>query len=136
MTVKALRSIGTLGGVLLLLLLAGGRAGAQGTYVPRPPEPDSVVNWDEGRTQDRRIAPRGSAHPPSPDPHVPHSRSASWGSRDYFAISGDVGLQGLIVTVENGHLGPKTNPRGFWPAFLRGDEKRELYLLAVNELKY
>ena len=33
--------------------------------------------------------------------------------------------------MENGHLGPKTNPRGFWPRYTEGNLP-----LAVNELKY
>lgn len=118
--------------LLLLLLLTSGRAGAQGVYVPRPPEPDTVLIFEEDRSKmDRRISPRDAVHAPNQDPHVPNPHTAAWGSRDYFAISSDVGLQSLIVTVENGHLGSKTNPRGFWPVFMRGQN-----LLAVNELKY
>lgn len=102
---------------------------AQTSYIPRPPQQDSVVGAP--RFQDRRVAPRDAYNPFSKDPRVPRSDDRIWNHRDWFAIKGDPFSIYIEPVVENGHLGPKTNPRGFWPRFHSGQ-----WALAVAELKY
>ncbi|HSQ61192.1 MAG TPA: hypothetical protein VLT84_12320 [Acidobacteriota bacterium] len=121
---------GMAGTVLGLTLLAyPGSAPGQTSYIPRPPEPDTVLG--EPRFQDRRVAPRDAYNPFSKDPRVPRNDDRIWNHRDYYAISGDAFSIYILPVVENGHLGPKTNPRGFWPEFQHGR-----WTNAVAELKY
>jgi hypothetical protein len=123
-----------LAGLALLLGLAPlsappGPARAQSTYIPRPPEPDSVLY--PVPTKDPRVAPRDAHNPFATDPHVPKSEAKVWVNRDYYSIGIDEQSTFLIPVVENGHLGPKTNPRGFWPRYNEGN-----MIVALAELKY
>ena len=101
----------------------------QSSYIPRPPEPDSVVG--QPKFKERRLAPRDAWNPFSKDPRVPRNDDRVWNHRDYYAISGDAFSIYVLPVVENGHLGPKTNPRGFWKEFNLGR-----WVPAVAELKY
>ena len=113
----------------LWLLAAAGPVRAQSSYIPRPPEQDSLLYPE--KFKDPRVAPRDAHNPLSLDPRVPKSEAQIWVNRDYFAIASDADSYRLIPIVENGHLGPKSNPRGFWPQYTGGRLE-----LAVNELKY
>jgi hypothetical protein len=115
---------------LLIVALAGsGVATAQSYYIPRPPEQDSVLYPEE--IPDPRVAPRDAHNPFAKDPHVPKSEQKAWVNNDYYSVGIEDQPTNLIPIVENGHLGPKTNPRGFWPRYTEGNLP-----LAVNELKY
>jgi hypothetical protein len=130
---RSIRIGAGLGPALLLLLTLGavtsGSARAQTYYIPHPPEPDSVLYPEE--TPDPRVAPRDAHNPFAKDPHVPKSEQKVWVNNDYYDVG--IGEQAtfLIPVVENGHLGPKTNLRGFWPRYNEGNLP-----LALNELKY
>lgn len=104
-------------------------ARAQGTYVPALPEQDSLLYPEQKR--DPRIAPHDAHNPVSPDPYVPKNEKQEWVNNDYFLIPVDTRAAYLIPIVENGHLGSKSNPRGFWPRYAEGRLE-----LAVMELKY
>ncbi len=117
-------------GALLLGLVSGApRAGAQSSYIPRPPQADTLLYPEQ--IKDPRVAPRDAHNPISKDPHVPKNEAQLWVNNDYYSIGVDPQAYQLIPIVENGHLGPKTNPRGFWPRYTEGNLP-----LAVNELKY
>lgn len=122
----------------LALLLAGclagfsgsrGDARAQGTYVPGLPEQDSLLYPEQ--KLDPRVAPHDAHNPVSRDPYVPKNEKQAWVNNDYFSIPIDTRAAFLIPIVENGHLGSKSNPRGFWPRYAEGQLE-----LAVMELKY
>jgi len=119
--------------VLSLCILAwtgdAGQVQAQSSYIPRPPLPDTTLYPEQ--VKDPRVAPRDAHNPISRDPRVPKNEQQLWVNRDYFSIAVDPDSYRLIPIVENGHLGPKTNPRGFWPRYTEGQLQ-----LAVNELKY
>jgi len=130
----ALAGLGALGalavGALLAALLGGAPAArAQSYYIPGTPEPDSIL-YPETR-KDPRIAPRDAYNPLAKDPHVPKSEAQMWVNNDFFSVGADPEASRLIPIVENGHLGPKTNPRGFWPRYSEGSLEK-----AVTELKY
>jgi tetratricopeptide (TPR) repeat protein len=102
---------------------------AQGTYIPRPPVQDSVLIPEA--IKDPRVAPRDAFNPMGTDVHVPKSERKEWVNQDYFAIGADQQATFLIPVVENAHLGPKSNPRGFWRRYNEGS-----IILAMGELKY
>jgi len=115
---------------LVLLAWSEPRSGeAQTTYVPRPPEQDSLLFKPEKK--DPRVAPRDAWNPFSKDPHVPKNEYNLWTNNDYFAVEGDAWQTHLLDVVENGHLGSKKNPRGFWSYYNIGRLD-----LALPELKY
>jgi tetratricopeptide (TPR) repeat protein len=128
-TLRSLAGPSLVAGLTCLTLAASGRAPAQTSYIPRAPESDTLL-YPETK-KDPRIAPRDAHNPVSRDPRVPKNEPQPWVNRDYFAIATDPEAFRLIPIVENGHLGPKTNPRGFWPRFTKGEHQ-----LAVAELKY
>ncbi len=129
---RSIRIGAGLGPVLLLLAALGtatpDSARAQ-IYIPHPPEPDSTLYPEE--IPDPRVAPRDAHNPFAKDPHVPKSEQKAWVNRDYYDIGVEEQATFLIPIVENGHLGPKTNLRGFWPRYNEGNLP-----LALNELKY
>ena len=131
--VRSIRIGAGLGPALILLAALGtatsDSARAQTYYIPHPPEPDSVLYPEE--IPDPRVAPRDAHNPFAKDPHVPKSEQKAWVNRDYYDIGIEQQATFLIPVVENGHLGPKTNLRGFWPRFNEGNLP-----LALNELKY
>jgi len=99
------------------------------TYIPRPPMTDTLL-YPPPR-KDRRIIP-GHMYPLGmDDPHVPSSAHSIWHNQNYFSIPYVAEAARLIPIVENGHLGLKTNPRGFWPHF-----NARRYPEAIGELKY
>jgi tetratricopeptide (TPR) repeat protein len=130
---RSIRIGAGLGPALLLSLALGtatsGSARAQTYYIPHPPEPDSSLYPEE--VPDPRVAPRDAHNPFAKDPPVQKSEQKVWVNNDYYDIG--IGEQAtfLIPVVENGHLGPKTNLRGFWPRYNQGNLP-----LALNELKY
>ncbi len=105
------------------------RASAQSSFIPNPPQTDTLLYPQVKR--DRRIIPGHVYDQGMDDSHVPSLAHANWHNRDYFGISYDPESARLIPIVENGHLGVKTNPRGFWPYYTAGR-----YGQAVGELKY
>lgn len=113
----------------LALAAAPRPSSGQTSYIPRPPEPDTVL--EQPRRKDLRLAPRDAWNPHSKDIRVPRNDDRIWNHRDYYAIPGDNFSIYILPIVENGHLGPKTNPRGFWKEFNRGK-----WVYAVGELKY
>ncbi|HEV8128391.1 MAG TPA: hypothetical protein VGQ14_01910 [Candidatus Eisenbacteria bacterium] len=130
MKTRSLRHLRALPALLLTAALASyGVATAQSYYIPHPPEPDSVLYPEP--YEDPRVAPRDAHNPFAKDPHVPKSEKKAWVNKDYYAISIEEQATFLIPVVENGHLGPKTNLRGFWPRYNEGNLP-----LALNELKY
>lgn len=130
---RSIRIGAGLGLALLLLLALGagtpGSALAQTYYIPHPPEPDSVLYPEQ--IPDPRVAPRDAHNPFAKDPHVPKSEQKIWVNNDYYDVGIAEQATFLIPVVENGHLGPKTNLRGFWPRYNEGNLP-----LALNELKY
>jgi tetratricopeptide (TPR) repeat protein len=115
--------------VALGSLPAPGRAAAQSTYIPHAPQTDTLLY--PPIKKDKRIIPGHVYELGFDDSHVPSTAHAAWHNRDYFGIPYDAESARLIPIVENGHLGLKTNPRGFWPYFTTGR-----YAQAVGELKY
>jgi tetratricopeptide (TPR) repeat protein len=124
---------GALGTALLLAATlspgAPALARAQSYYIPHPPQPDSTLNPEEVR--DPRVAPRDAHNPYAKDPHVPKNEQKVWANRDYYDIGIEEQATYLIPIVENGHLGLKTNLRGFWPRYNEGN-----LTVALTELKY
>lgn len=116
---------------LFIAALSGGArtASGQGSYIPRPPESDTIL-YPEQR-HDPRIAPLDAHNPFALDPHVPKNEPKAWVNNDYFTIGSAQQATFLIPVVENAHLGPKTNPRGFWSRYNKGE-----WTLAAGELKY
>lgn len=114
-----------------LTALAGSRhdARAQTRYIPNAPQQDSIL-YPELK-KDPRVAPHDAHNWHSRDPHAPKNEPQLWVNNDYFSIPVDAQAARLIPIVENGHLGPKTNPRGFWPQYQGGRHH-----LAFLELKY
>ncbi len=106
-------------------------ARAQSSYLPSPPLQDSIM--PESRViHDPRVAPRDAWNPISKDPHVPKNEYRSWVNQDYFTVeSGPPDVQEFINVVERPHLGPKTNPRGFWKYFNAGR-----YMESYVDLRY
>ncbi len=105
-------------------------ARAQSSYLPNPPLPDSILP-ESREIHDPRIAPRDAWNPISKDPHVPKNEYRSWVNQDYFTvITTDQGREFLQV-VERPHLGPKTNPRGFWKFYNAGR-----YMESFVDLRY
>ena len=131
-TLAGLVALGALAVAALLAIPfpAGAPAArAQSYYIPGTPEPDSIL-YPEAR-KDPRIAPRDAYNPLAKDPHVPKSEAQMWVNNDYFSVGADPEASRLMPIVENGHLGAKTNPRGFWPRYTEGSLEK-----AVTELKY
>jgi tetratricopeptide (TPR) repeat protein len=115
--------------VCLALFLMPVPTCGQTSYIPRPPEPDTILGGKP--FIDPRVAPRDAWNPHSKDPRVPRNDDRIWNHRDYYAISGDPFSIYILPIVENGHLGLKTNPRGFWKEYNLGR-----WTNAVGELKY
>ena len=128
---RTLTSLAVIAGALLCLVafLLPAPTSGQTSYIPRPPEQDSILGGK--KFTDPRLAPRDAWNPFSKDPRVPRNDERIWNHRDYYAISGDPFSIYILPVVENGHLGPKTNPRGFWKEFNQGR-----WTYAVGELKY
>lgn len=99
------------------------------TYIPRAPQTDTLL-YPPVR-KDRRIIPGHDFPLGMDDPHVPSRAHSVWHNQDYFTIPFISDAARLIPIVENGHLGLKTNPRGFWPYF-----NARQYALAIGELNY
>ncbi len=126
-----LRSAGLVAGLCILFaaMIPPPQTSGQTSYIPRPPEPDTILGGKP--FSDPRIAPRDAWNPFSKDPRVPRNDDRVWNARDWYNISHDGFSTYILPVVENGHLGPKTNPRGFWREF-----KRARWVNAVAELKY
>lgn len=105
------------------------QARAQGSYIPAPPVQDSVL-YPETK-KDPRVAPHDAHNIRPTDPYSPKNEKQGFVNNDYFSIPVDATAARLIPIVENGHLGPKNNPRGFWPRYAEGRSN-----LAFNELQY
>ena len=129
--ITMLRSIGLVACLTILLAAAipPQPTSGQTSYIPRPPEPDTILGTKP--FSDPRIAPRDAWNPFSKDPRVPRNDDRVWNARDYYDIANSSFSVYILPVVENGHLGPKTNPRGFWREFKRGR-----WVAAVAELKY
>jgi len=114
-----------------VVVLAGRRdeARAQGMYIPAPPVQDSVL-YPEVK-KDPRIAPHDAHNVYNTDPYSPKNEKKGFVNNDYFSIGVNPTAAYLIPIVENGHLGSKSNPRGFWPRYMEGHKD-----LAILELKY
>jgi len=127
----ALALFATLFGATLVATLFGCResARAQGAYIPAPPQQDSVLYPEQKK--DPRVAPHDAHNWYTKDPYSPKNEPKSFVNNDYFAIPTSTNLTALIPIVENGHLGPKNNPRGFWPRYNEGSKDA-----AFGELKY
>lgn len=125
---------GAVPALLAIACLAGlfgvrARARAQGSYVPAPPEQDSILYPEQKK--DPRVAPRDAHNWYSKDPYVPKNEPKSFVNNDYFGVATNPAAAQLITLVENAHLGPKNNPRGFWPRYNEGNLDQ-----AFGELKY
>jgi tetratricopeptide (TPR) repeat protein len=105
------------------------QARAQGSYIPSPPEQDSILYPEQKK--DPRVAPHDAYNNFNKDPYTPKNERSGFNSQDYFAIPVNPIAAQLIPIVENGHLGPKNNPRGFWPRYNEGNKAQ-----AFGELKY
>ncbi len=117
--------------ILLLAAPLPTPARAQSNYLPNTPLPDSIM--PESRViHDPRVAPRDAWNPISKDPHVPKNEYRSWVNQDYFTVeNGTPDEREFINVVERPHLGPKTNPRGFWKYFNAGR-----YMDSFVDLRY
>lgn len=62
---------------------------------------------------------------------LPKNVPLSWVNNDYFTAGRDANVADLLWKVENAHLGPKNNKRGFWPWYNRGQVE-----IAVGDLRY
>lgn len=99
------------------------------TYIPRAPQTDTLLY--PPLKKDKRIVPGHPFPMGMDDPHVPSRAHSIWHNQDYFTIPYVAEATRLIPIVENGHLGLKTNPRGFWPYFYA-----RRYVDAIAELNY
>lgn len=104
-------------------------ARAQGSYIPAPPEQDSILYPEQKK--DPRIAPHDAHNAYTKDPYSPKNEKKGFVNNDYFSIAVNPTAAQLIPIVENGHLGSKSNPRGFWPRYNEGNKDQ-----AFGELKY
>ena len=105
------------------------QARAQGSYIPAPPEQDSILYPEQ--KQDPRVAPHDAHNAYTKDPYSPKNEKKGFVNNDYFSIPVNPTAAQLIPIVENGHLGSKNNPRGFWPRYNEGNKDQ-----AFGELKY
>ncbi|MGE5178133.1 MAG: hypothetical protein ACM3PF_03475 [Bacteroidota bacterium] len=119
-----------IGTIWLLGLSSRDEARAQGAFVPVAPEQDSILPGTVTK-KDPRVAPRDAYNLNPTDPYVPKNTPQPWATNDYFAIPVNNKGINLIQIVENAHLGPKNNPRGFWPRYLEGRLDQ-----AMHELNY
>lgn len=62
---------------------------------------------------------------------LPKNVPWTWVNNDYFTAGRDAAVSDILWKVEDAHLGPKNNKRGFWPWYLRGQVE-----IAVGDLRY
>ncbi len=107
----------------LLSFGASWAGAADGVFAPQLPLPPTQTQ-PKGVYQDPLPKPKD-------DPHVPWDTRTDFASQNYFSLGENPRAGDLIILVENVHMGPQNNPRGFWKHFYAGE-----FDYALEQLKY